>query len=224
MKTTEFEAIYNCFYSKVTDDMYMELDEYQTHALLEELMLNALPFFEFPRVNINNYDLYEKCFNVLLSDEEINIIATYMIVCWFDQQLASVEVTRMKYSGSDFKFTSQANHMSKLLVLKKDYERVGFHLQRLYKRRKTDKNGVQRSTFASIMGTSVREGNVGARPNLVGSQDYNRSPQNEEWEDMPELANDVNFTDDENISTESAWRSMRQLRRGRTSEAGWDDM
>ena len=29
------------------------------------------------------------------------------------QQLASVENTRMKYSGSDFKFTSQANHMAK---------------------------------------------------------------------------------------------------------------
>ena len=40
----------------------------------------------------------------------------------------------MKFSGTDFKFTSQANHMQKLLVVKKDYEREGFHLQRLYKR------------------------------------------------------------------------------------------
>jgi len=62
-----------------------------------------------------------------------------MIVEWLSQQLASVENTRMKYSGSDFKFTSQANHMQKLLQLKKDYEREGFHLQRLYKRRKRDK-------------------------------------------------------------------------------------
>lgn len=53
----------------------------------------------------------------------------------------------MKYSGSDFKFTSQANHMQKLLQLKKDYEREGFHLQRLYKRRVSDSNGVMRSTF-----------------------------------------------------------------------------
>jgi hypothetical protein len=44
----------------------------------------------------------------------------------------------MKYSGTDFKFTSQANHMQKLLQLKKDYEREGFHLQRLYKRRIPD--------------------------------------------------------------------------------------
>ena len=57
----------------------------------------------------------------------------------------------MKYSGSDFKFTSQANHMSKLLTLKKDYEREGFHLQRLYKRRLKDEDGIMRSTFDTIM-------------------------------------------------------------------------
>ena len=57
----------------------------------------------------------------------------------------------MKYSGSDFKFTSQANHMSKILTVKKDYERLGFHLQRLYKRRKADSTGAIKSTFGSIM-------------------------------------------------------------------------
>ena len=74
-----------------------------------------------------------------------------MIVEWISQQLASIENTRMKYSGSDFKFTSQANHMQKLLQLKKDYEREGFHLQRLYSRRKKDEEGIMRSTFNSIM-------------------------------------------------------------------------
>ena len=78
-----------------------------------------------------------------------------MIVEWLGQQLASVENTRMKYSGSDFKFTSQANHMAKILTLKQDYEREGFHLQRLYKRRKRDENGIMRSTFDSIMSGSV---------------------------------------------------------------------
>ena len=155
---TAFEQVYNCFYSKITDDMYMELDEAQTKALSEELLLNALPWFEFPRKNIHSYNLTKKCFNVDLDYEEVNIIATYMMIGWFDQQLASVEVARMKFSGSDFKFTSQANHMSKLLALKKDYERVGLHLQRLYKRRKADSNGIMKSTLNEIMPTSVQKG------------------------------------------------------------------
>ena len=174
-KTTPFSLIYDSFLAKITDDMYMELNELDTFKLLEELLLGAIPKFEFPRVNIFDYEIKELnsistyCgvdsdynrvpayiydegyFNTSINLEEINILSVYMIVEWLGQQLASVENTRMKYSGSDFKFTSQANHMQKLLTLKKDYEREGFHLQRLYKRRKTDNNGIMRSTMHIVM-------------------------------------------------------------------------
>ena len=172
--TTPFSEVYENFLSKITSDMYMELNEIDTFRLLHELMINAIHKFEFPRKNINNYydeeideiDTYQGVesngievplyimaggyFNVSLTWEEINIITTYMIVEWLGQQLASVENTRMKYSGSDFIFTSQANHMQKLLALKRDYEREGFHLQRLYKRRAPDEDGIPRSTFGII--------------------------------------------------------------------------
>lgn len=173
--TTPFSVLYDDFLTKITDDMYMEMDELDTYRLLHELLITAIHKFEFPRVNLNDYEdeyiedegtysgaesnydevkLFFICggrFNVSLTAEEVNIITTYMIVEWLGQQLASVENTRMKYSGSDFKFTSQANHMQKLLALKKDYEREGFHLQRLYKRRIQDENGIQRSTMDQIV-------------------------------------------------------------------------
>ena len=175
LNTTPFSIVYDSFLSKITDDMYMELTELDTFRMLEDLLITAIHKFEFPRVNINDYDTqgmtdegvyqgvesnYEKCFSFIydeghfnnkLTMEEINILSTYMIVEWLSQQLASVENTRMKYSGSDFKFTSQANHMAKILAMKKDYEREGFHLQRLYKRRKADKYGIVHSTFGTIM-------------------------------------------------------------------------
>jgi hypothetical protein len=176
---TAFSKVYNYFYSKVTDDMYMELDVTQTEKLLEELMLNALPWFEFPRVDVNDYDLNNKCFNVELSNEEMHIIATYMVVGWLDQQLASVEVTRMKYTGADFKMTSQANHMSKLLALKKEYEKNGFHLQRLYKRRKSF-NGVVKSTLGDIMQSSVRKGTTSSSSNDNNTGDNY-------WVDLPDI-------------------------------------
>ena len=151
MEQTTFDVIYNSFTSKITDDMYMELTEAETNSMQKELLMNALDWFEFPRVDIYDFNEDLEEYNILLSNEEINIISTYMVVEWFGYQIASVENTRMKYSGSDFKFTSQANHMQKLLQLQKDYERKGFHLQRLYKRRKADENGIMRSTFGSIM-------------------------------------------------------------------------
>ena len=151
MAGTAFKEIYIKFKAKITDDMFMELTPGETDSLLKELLLNSLHNFEFPRVNIYDYNEELEEYNISLTTEEQNIIATYMIVEWLSQQLASVENTRMKYSGSDFKFTSQANHMAKLQAMKKDYERRGFHLQRLYKRRKVDENGIMRSTFGSIM-------------------------------------------------------------------------
>lgn len=154
---TALVDIYNEFLSSITDDMYMELTEQETTAMLFDLFKSALPWFEFPRFNLYAFDTDTELYDHELTREEIKIIATYMIVEWLGQQLASVELARMKYSGSDFKFTSQANHMHKLKDLQKEYERKGFHLQRLYKRRKADSKGIMRSTFGSIMESSFKE-------------------------------------------------------------------
>lgn len=148
---TPFSAIYEAFLGKITDDMYMQLTKEDTYKLIKDLFLSALHWFEFPRFDLYNYDTEKERYNTRLHAEEINIIATYMVVCWLDQQLASVQNTRMKYSGSDFKLSSQANHMSKLQALRREYQRTGFHLQRLYKRRAPDEYGVPRSTMDIIM-------------------------------------------------------------------------
>ena len=61
----------------------------------------------------------------------------------------------MKYSGSDFKMTSQANHLSKLLSLLSEAQRESFHMQRLYKRRKLNKDGVYESNWSVLRERSV---------------------------------------------------------------------
>lgn len=75
-------------------------------------------------------------FGADLTPEEINIFAILMMIVWVQRQVTSIENTRMKYSGSDFKMTSQANHLSKLLTLLAECQRQSHHMQRLYKRRK----------------------------------------------------------------------------------------
>ena len=67
---------------------------------------------------------------------------------WVQRQVASIENTRMKYTGSDFKMTSQANHLAKLLNLLEEAQRESFHMQRLYKRRKTGEDGSYKSTWS----------------------------------------------------------------------------
>lgn len=156
--------------------MYLELTPEDTIKDLQNLIVDAIPGFEFPRVNLYDYeisvvemleneittedfvigtvwndslDLEEvpkvlvdrSSFSAELSQEEINIIALLMKQAWVQRQVTSIENTRMKYSGSDFKMTSQANHLSKLMSLLEESRRDSFHMQRLYKRRKWTSEG-----------------------------------------------------------------------------------
>lgn len=175
IKPTSFLTIYDAFFSRITDDMYMEFTEEDTYMMLQDLLLNNLQRFEFPRFDIFDYEEgswgylgeYEGVesddkevpaygwvggtFNVELTLEEINIIALNMVIGWLGQQLDTTENTRMKYSGSDFKFTSQANHMAKIKVLIDSQKADSVHLQRIYKRRIRTVDGEIQSTMGRIV-------------------------------------------------------------------------
>ena len=161
---TSFYYVYERFLAKITDDMYLELTPRDTLQDMRQLLIDAIPGFEFPRkrldyvfkegaadapdkirdyfdggdividnVIIDDLDGEEipelennlvdgkdiedvmkevfspentSYFNADLNDEEINILALLMVEGWINRQIASIEVTRMKYSGSDFKMTS----------------------------------------------------------------------------------------------------------------------
>ena len=189
---TLFASVYNRFLDKITEDMYLELTPEDTIRDLRNLLINAIPGFEFPRVNLYNYEIItmeipenellpddfvlgtvwgelpedsetqipnvivdRSSFNVELSPEEINILAILMKQSWVQRQVTSIENTRMKYSGPDFKMTSQANHLSKLLNLLEESRRDSLHMQRLYKRRKVDNNGRYVSNWSILRDKSV---------------------------------------------------------------------
>lgn len=175
---TNFTDVYNRFLGKITDDMYIELTPEDTIKDLRNLIIDAIPGFEFPRHNHYDYNLaYEvkpedeveqdeviigilwddtleeddlgraplvmvekSTFEADLNSEEINILAILMMIAWVQRQVTSIENTRMKYSGSDFKMTSQANHLQKLLSLLSECQRQSHHMQRLYKRRRINRD------------------------------------------------------------------------------------
>ena len=189
--TTSFITIYNSFWGRVTDDMYMEFTELDTLEMLQDLLINSLIRFEFPRFDVFDFEIgtlqgigtyrgiesddkevpvtgwVGGAFNCLLTDEEINILALNMVIEWLIQQLDTTDNTREKYSGTDFKFTSQANHMAKLKVLIDAHKQDSLHLQRLYKRRIFTKDGAQ-STMGKII-TKPTYGAAGQSVNRAGS-------------------------------------------------------
>ena len=190
--STPFVDVYNRFLGKITDDMYVELTPQDTIRDLRNMIIDAIPGFEFPRLNLYDYTIeteikdedkvlttdfiigmlwdempadslnakprvvIEKSeFAAELTSEEINILAILMMTAWVQRQVTSIENTRMKYSGTDFKLTSQANHLSKLQSLLNECHRQSHHMQRLYKRRKIIDNGEYRSNWSVLRETSA---------------------------------------------------------------------
>lgn len=153
---TSFEEIYDRFLGKCTDDMFMEWTREDTLKDLKNILMDAIPGFEFPRFPLYDLDEDLEEFNNHLTSEEINIFALLMLNVWLQRQMTSIENTRMKYSGSDWKMTSQANHLAKLMELKRETERQAHHMQRLYKRRKLiDDKGSIKSNWSTLMERSV---------------------------------------------------------------------
>lgn len=142
---TKFTSVYERFLGKITDDMYMELTPQDTLRDLRLILLDAIPGFEFPRkpldftIEIKNSE-DNSYFLADLTSEEVNILAILMMNTWLQRQVTSIENIRMKYSGADFKMTSQANHLGKLLTLLAETQRQSLHMQRLYKRRRIEDN------------------------------------------------------------------------------------
>ena len=189
---TQFSDIYNRFLGKITDDMYVELTPQDTIRDLRNMLIDAIPNFEFPRKNLYDYtiqqvimpedvvvpedfiigniwqDLGEEdgapkvviersYFTSELTSEEINILAILMMCAWVQRQVTSIENTRMKYSGTDFKMTSQANHLQKLITLLNECNRQSHHMQRLYKRRKINEDGNYQSNWSILRENSALE-------------------------------------------------------------------
>lgn len=77
---TSFDAMEDFFLAGITDDMYMELTEEDTKSILDEILIAALPSFEFPKqAQLHNVDLQNRSFTVDLTNEEMMIIRQYMI-------------------------------------------------------------------------------------------------------------------------------------------------
>lgn len=182
---TLFSEVYNRFLGKITEDMYVELTPQDTVRDLRNILIAAIPGYEFCRKSLENYTIKQEIiredeateydfivgiiwddnmednqsgepplvtiehssFEAELTSEEINILAILMMCEWLQRQVTSIENIRMKYSGSDFKLSSQANHLQKLLSLLAECQRQSHHMQRLYKRRRPLEDGRYRSNW-----------------------------------------------------------------------------
>ena len=121
--------VYDAFLSKMLEDEWLnwtdEEREEDWHALLDA----AIPYFKFPRVSLDIED--DMFVDENVSNEEIQILATYMKVEWLNRTILTWENVKPLYVERDF---SQANLIDKLKQLLEREEYKALKLERIYYR------------------------------------------------------------------------------------------
>lgn len=146
---TPFSSIYSEFFNRITDDLYITMTPEQTEKDLYSFMKRGIIRFSYCRNNLaerteTTFDdqgdiLVEGYFDATLTDEEIEILASWIEYFWLSRQVTDLNVIRLAFTDGDFEKSSQANHLEKLLKLKNNLYGEVKGLQQMYTRVKDGK-------------------------------------------------------------------------------------
>ncbi len=112
---TPYDEVYGSFLARIEEDDWLREEDLDVvNADLLEILKMAMFDFRFPRVSLA-MDGTNASFSETLGNEEIQVLATLMKRQWLRRQVNSWRNIKQQYSTKDFEFSSQANHLDKLL-------------------------------------------------------------------------------------------------------------
>lgn len=125
---TPFQSVYDAFMAKILDDEWTLWTEDEKERDMRTLLMGAIPRFRFPRTPLS-YE--ENDFVNELSNEEIQILATYMKCEWLNRTILTWENVKPLYTERDF---SQANLLDKFRLLLESEKKNAKALEAIYYR------------------------------------------------------------------------------------------
>ena len=115
---TPYSKIYDRFLSSITDYDLAYLPNDDMENMVHGWLLRAIADFYNCKVDLDDRDDEIRCFNVDLSNWEIDVLAKFMVAAWLNDQIASVNLTLQMFGGKEEKYYSQAQHLSSLVALR----------------------------------------------------------------------------------------------------------
>ena len=125
---TPLQKVYDAFLSKILEDEWADWAEEDVNADLLTLLEGAVDQFKFPR---HSLEIEGDNFADDLTNEEIQILASYMKCEWLNRTILTWENVKPLYVERDF---SQANLLDKLKALLEREEYKALRLERIYYR------------------------------------------------------------------------------------------
>ena len=126
---TSIHDVYDAFLAKMLEDEWLNWTDEEREEDWRALLDAAIPYFKFPRVSLEIED--EQFVDENVSNEEIQILATYMKCEWLNRTILTWENVKPLYVERDF---SQANLIDKLKQLLEREEYKALKLERIYYR------------------------------------------------------------------------------------------
>jgi hypothetical protein len=98
--------------------------EFNSLSVVEELekvyLINSIPKFRRCLQDLDDRDDENLIFNIDLTIDEMQILGNLMVVEYLSSQIISIKNIEQSMSNGDFRLTSQAEHLGRLLQLRKD--------------------------------------------------------------------------------------------------------
>lgn len=127
---TEFQDVYNFFLSKIETYEYENFTDEELNILFQQMLRIAFKqckYFKDIKVDWNM-----ETFNRVLTDEEIDIVASYMLVEWYNPRINTDLAIKQTLSSKDYKLTSQANHIATVKDLRQNALKEARYLAKQY--------------------------------------------------------------------------------------------
>lgn len=118
---TLYVDIYDIFMSQYTDEIFNNIDF--NDSLKKRYLLNAIPRFRHCNQDLSNRNDTTNTFNITLTDEEKLIIGVLMVAEYLKPMITSIDLMKQQMSSKDFRLTSQAEHLKRLMELRESVEK-----------------------------------------------------------------------------------------------------
>lgn len=120
---TKFAGIYERALFKFTDYSFLNIENEIKDVALQNYLLSAISDFQHScKVDLNDYDLEAKQFNVELGNEEIEILSIGITFYWLNAKVLNAQHLKNIIHNKDYTSYSPANLLNAMISLRDEIE------------------------------------------------------------------------------------------------------
>lgn len=124
MVTTPYEKLYANLLPKFRSYEIPLMTEDEVKDMLHDYILPATTRFHVCSKDLDNRDDIAECFNVELSNDEIEILSNFLLLEYIDSNcIRTPTILKVNLTSSDFNAFSPANFLEKLLEMHETYRK-----------------------------------------------------------------------------------------------------